>query len=46
MIEDIALVGPPAKIRDELPRWQATCITTMLISGPPPLLEAAARLVT
>ena len=45
MIEDIALVGPPAKIREELPRWEATCITTMLISGPPPLLEAAARLV-
>lgn len=45
MIEDIALVGPPAKIRDELPRWEATCITTMLISGPPPLLEAVAKLV-
>lgn len=45
MIEDVALVGPPAKIREELPRWEATCITTMLISGPPQLLEAAARLV-
>lgn len=45
MIEDIALVGPPAKIKEELPRWEATVITTMLISGPPPLLQAVARLV-
>jgi F420-dependent oxidoreductase-like protein len=45
MIEDIALVGPPAKIKEELPRWESTVITTMLISGPPPLLEAVARLI-
>ncbi|MDH4116133.1 MAG: LLM class F420-dependent oxidoreductase [Acidimicrobiia bacterium] len=45
MIEDVALVGPPAKIRDELPRWQDTVITTMLVSGPPPLLETMASIV-
>ncbi len=22
MVEDVALVGPPDKIRDELPRWR------------------------
>jgi F420-dependent oxidoreductase-like protein len=45
MVEDVALVGPPQKIREELPRWEATTITTMLVSGPPPLLELVAGLV-
>lgn len=33
MVQDIALVGPPDKIKEEIPRWDATCITTMLVSG-------------
>ncbi len=45
MVEDVALVGPVAKIVEELPRWRETVITTMLLSGPPPLLELMARLV-
>jgi F420-dependent oxidoreductase-like protein len=45
MVEDVALVGPVAKIRDELPRWENTVLTTMLVSGPPPLLEVMARLM-
>ena len=40
MIEDVALVGPPEKIRDELSRWQETVITTMLVQGPPELVRA------
>jgi len=39
MVEDVALVGPPEKIAAELPRWQKTVITTMLVSGPPDLLH-------
>ncbi|MFV0308978.1 MAG: LLM class F420-dependent oxidoreductase [Desertimonas sp.] len=34
MVEDVALVGPPAKIREELTRWKDTCITSFLVSGP------------
>jgi F420-dependent oxidoreductase-like protein len=34
MVQDIALIGPAAKIRDELPLWQATVIDTLLINGP------------
>ena len=34
MVEDVALVGPPEKIRDELAVWKDTCITTFLVSGP------------
>ena len=45
MVEDVALVGPISKIRDELPRWNDTCITTMLVQGPPDLLETIAGLV-
>jgi alkanesulfonate monooxygenase SsuD/methylene tetrahydromethanopterin reductase-like flavin-dependent oxidoreductase (luciferase family) len=45
MVEDVYLVGPPEKIRDDLERWRDTCITTLLVSGPPPLLEQIAELV-
>jgi F420-dependent oxidoreductase-like protein len=45
MVEDVYLVGPPEKIRDDLERWRDTCITTVLVSGPPPLLEQIAELV-
>jgi F420-dependent oxidoreductase-like protein len=34
MVEDVALVGPIEKIREELPRWRDTCITTFLVGGP------------
>ncbi len=43
MVEDVALVGPPAKIKDELERWKETVITTMLVSGPPDLLRMVAE---
>jgi F420-dependent oxidoreductase-like protein len=33
LIEDFALVGPPEKIRDELPAWQATAMTTLVVNG-------------
>ena len=42
LVEDVALVGPIAKIRDDLARWQETCITTLLVSGPPIALELIA----
>lgn len=42
LVEDIALVGPIDKIRDDLARWRETCITTLLVSGPPVALELIA----
>ncbi|NDG66116.1 MAG: LLM class F420-dependent oxidoreductase [Actinobacteria bacterium] len=45
MVEDVALVGPIAKIKDEMAKWRETCITTFLISGPPQVLETYAELV-
>jgi F420-dependent oxidoreductase-like protein len=45
MVEDVYLVGPPAKIRDDLERWRATCVTTLLVAGPSALLRHVAELV-
>jgi len=33
LIEDVALIGPAAKIKDELQKWDATVITSMLIQS-------------
>jgi len=33
MVEDVALVGPPDKIKEEIPKWADTVITTLLVSG-------------
>jgi F420-dependent oxidoreductase-like protein len=45
MVEEIALVGPMDKIRDELPRWRDTVITSLLVGGPPQYLEQIAKVV-
>lgn len=45
MVEDVALVGPPEKIRDELSRWSETVITTMLVQGPPELVRALPQIL-
>ena len=39
MVEDVALVGPPAKIRDELQLWETTALTTLLLQAPPAALQ-------
>lgn len=45
MVEDVALIGPPEKIRDDLARWNESCVNTLVISGPPSLLELMAGVV-
>jgi F420-dependent oxidoreductase-like protein len=45
LVQDVALIGPMGKIKDELPEWKKTCLTTMLIAGPPQVVEVAADLV-
>lgn len=45
MVEDTALIGPVEKIRDDLAAWRKTCLTTMLVSGPPPMLEVIAKAI-
>jgi F420-dependent oxidoreductase-like protein len=45
LVEDVALIGPVEKVRDELPAWRDSCITTALVTGPPQLLGQIAELV-
>src|SRR5436305_426006 len=45
LIEQLTLIGPKEKIRDELRAWRESSVTTLLISGDPATLQAAAELV-
>ncbi len=45
MVEDVALIGPPEKIRDDLVKWDESCVNTLVVSGPPSLLELMAGVV-
>jgi F420-dependent oxidoreductase-like protein len=45
LIEDVAMVGPLEKIRDEMPKWKDSVITTMLVGGSPRTLESMAKLI-
>src|SRR3546814_10122006 len=45
MVEDVYLIGPKDKIRDDLAAWRESCVTTLLVSGPPMLLEQIADTV-
>jgi F420-dependent oxidoreductase-like protein len=44
LVEDVALIGPWAKIADELSRWTQTVLTTLVISCDPRILEKVADL--
>ncbi len=45
LVEDVALIGPVGKIKDDLEAWNRTSMTTMLVGGPPQLLETIAKVV-
>jgi F420-dependent oxidoreductase-like protein len=45
MVEDIALVGPVEKIRDDLEAWRESRATTMLVNGDLATLRTMAELV-
>ncbi len=45
LIEQLSLVGPREKIRDDLERWRESIVTTLLISGDVATLRAAAELL-
>ena len=44
LVEDLALIGSPAKIKDELARWRETVITSLLVQGDPSQLNQIADL--
>ena len=46
MVEEIALIGPKEKVRDDLEVWKASRVTTMLIGAhDPSVLRTMAELV-
>jgi hypothetical protein len=45
MVEDVALVGPWAKIADEMPRWTDTVLSTVAINTRPRHLERVLELL-
>jgi len=46
LVEDVAMVGPIDKIREELDqKWRSTAMTTLLVSGGPDHLRTVADLV-
>jgi F420-dependent oxidoreductase-like protein len=47
LIEQLALIGPPGKIREELPAWRNSLLTTLLVHVPPraQILRQVAELI-
>ena len=45
MVQDVYLVGPKEKIRDDLESWKESIVTTMIVAGDPQLLRTMAELV-
>jgi F420-dependent oxidoreductase-like protein len=45
MVEQVALVGSLPKLREEIGAWKKSLLTTMIVGGPPQLLQAIAELI-
>jgi F420-dependent oxidoreductase-like protein len=45
LIEELSLLGPKEKIRDDLERWRESFVTTLLVAGDDATIETAAELV-
>jgi hypothetical protein len=45
LIQELSLIGPREKIRDDLAKWRESAVTTLLISGDAATLRDAADLV-
>ena len=46
LVEDVAMVGPLDKVREELDqKWRRTCMTTLLVNGTPDHLRVVADMV-
>src|SRR5205807_5902921 len=45
LLEQLTLIGPREKIRDDLEAWRESIVTTLLVGGDPATLRTAAELV-
>ncbi|NIJ12264.1 F420-dependent oxidoreductase-like protein [Saccharomonospora amisosensis] len=46
LIEDTSLIGPPAKIREELAAWEESVVTTLLLRGDAAMLRKVADVLS
>ena len=46
LVEDTSLIGPAAKIREELSAWEETVVTTLLVRGDAATLQAVAEVLS
>ena len=44
LIEELSLIGPADKIRDDVAAWRESIVTTLLIAGSPESLRTAAEI--
>ena len=45
LIEQLALIGPPDKLRHDLEPWRDSIVTTLLVAGDAATLRTAAEVV-
>jgi hypothetical protein len=45
LVQDVSLIGPIGKIKDDLQAWKQTVVTTLLVGGPPRMLQTIADAV-
>jgi len=45
LINELSLIGPPDKIRDDLAAWRESIVTTLLIAGDANTVRQAAEIV-
>ena len=45
LIQDLSLIGPREKIRDDLEKWRESIVTTLLVAGDTATVRTAAELV-
>jgi hypothetical protein len=45
LLEQLTLIGPKEKIREDLEAWRHSIVTTLLVAGDPQTLTTAAELV-
>ena len=45
LVEKLALIGPPDKVRDDVEAWRESLVTTLLVSGDATTLRRVAEIV-
>lgn len=45
MVADVALIGPPEKIRDDLEQWRETVVTSLVVTGHPSAVAMMPELI-